>query len=381
VARSKYPSINNISNGAQNIDFWRIIDITTSSTNLSTDIVDAPTGTQNLVLDFIISPGAVETLQRIWFRINSGTAVEGTDIPNAGLKLYYENAPGDGYSGSESSAQLYGDYNGNSTSNQEWGHDALAAIPIPTGGLRCYLVVNDLAATVNTSHTASFSIMSDGISLSNGMVRIDETISGGGAVPLPVELTSFSASVKNKAVNLVWHTATEVNNYGFEIEKTSPRPSPYQGEGGEAGRGWVKVGFVKGSGNSNSANEYSYTDKTVATGKYIYRLKQIDNDGKYEYSKEVEVDLGKPTTFALNQNYPNPFNPTTSIEYSVVGSQYVSLKVFNVLGKEVAVLVNEKQEPGVYTVNFSSANLSGGVYLYRLQAGDFVQTKKMILLK
>ena len=201
------------------------------------------------------------------------------------------------------------------------------------------------------------------------------------AVPLPVELTSFSASVKNKAVNLVWHTATEVNNYGFEIEKTSPRPSPYQGEGGEAGSGWVKVGFVKGSGNSNSANEYSYTDKTVATGKYIYRLKQIDNDGKYEYSKEVEVDLGKPTTFALNQNYPNPFNPTTSIQYSVIGSQYVSLKVFNVLGKEVAVLVNEKQEPGVYTVNFSSANLSGGVYLYRLQAGDFVQTKKMILLK
>ena len=199
--------------------------------------------------------------------------------------------------------------------------------------------------------------------------------------PLPVELTSFYASIKNKSVNLVWHTATEVNNYGFEVEKTSPRPSPYQGEGGEAGRGWVKVGFVKGSGNSNSANEYSYTDKTVATGKYIYRLKQIDNDGKYEYSKEVEVDLGKPTTFALNQNYPNPFNPTTSIEYSVVGSQYVSLKVFNVLGKEVAVLVNEKQEPGVYTVNFSSANLSGGVYLYRLQAGDFVQTKKMILLK
>ena len=204
---------------------------------------------------------------------------------------------------------------------------------------------------------------------------------GGSNFPLPVELTSFSASIKNKSVNLVWHTATEVNNYGFEIEKTSPRPSPYQGEGGEAGSGWVKVGFVKGSGNSNSANEYSYTDKTVATGKYIYRLKQIDNDGKYEYSKEVEVDLGKPTTFALNQNYPNPFNPTTSIEYSVVGSQYVSLKVFNVLGKEVAVLVNEKQEPGVYTVNFSSANLSGGVYLYRLQAGDFVQTKKMILLK
>ena len=190
--------------------------------------------------------------------------------------------------------------------------------------------------------------------------------------PLPVELTSFSASVKNKSVNLVWHTATEINNYGFEIEKRQSSIANSQ---------WSKVGFVNGNGNSNSANEYSYTDKTVTSGKYTYRLKQIDNDGQYEYSKEVEVDLGKPTTFALNQNYPNPFNPSTSIQYSLVGSQYVSLKVFNVLGKEVALLVNEKQEPGTYTVDFTSANLSGGAYFYRLQAGEFVQTKKMILLK
>lgn len=189
---------------------------------------------------------------------------------------------------------------------------------------------------------------------------------------VPVELTSFSASVKNKSVNLVWHTATEVNNFGFEIEKRQSSTANSQ---------WSKVGFVNGNGNSNSAKEYSFTDKTVTSGKYTYRLKQIDNDGQFEYSKEVEVDLGKPTTFALNQNYPNPFNPSTSIQYSVVGSQYVSLKVFNVLGKEVAVLVNEKQEPGTYTVDFTSANLSGGAYFYRLQAGDFVQTKKMILLK
>ncbi|MDP1994470.1 MAG: T9SS type A sorting domain-containing protein, partial [Ignavibacteria bacterium] len=177
---------------------------------------------------------------------------------------------------------------------------------------------------------------------------------------------------KNKSVNLVWHTATEVNNFGFEIEKRQSSMVNSQ---------WSKVGFVNGNGNSNSPNEYSYTDKTATTGKYAYRLKQIDNDGQYKYSKEVEVDLGKPTTFALNQNYPNPFNPSTSIQYSVVGSQYVSLKVFNVLGKEVALLVNEKQEPGTYTVDFTSANLSGGAYFYRLQAGEFMQTKKMILLK
>lgn len=191
--------------------------------------------------------------------------------------------------------------------------------------------------------------------------------------PLPVELTSFSASVQNKTVNLTWHTATEVNNYGFEVERISNE---------ELGiRNWNKVGFVNGAGNSNSPKEYSFTDKSAASGKYLYRLKQLDNDGQYSYSKEVEVDLGSPTAFALEQNYPNPFNPTTSIQYSVVRSQNVTIKVFNVLGKEVAVLVNEKQEPGTYTVEFSTANLASGTYIYRMQAGEFVQTKKMIVLK
>ena len=194
-----------------------------------------------------------------------------------------------------------------------------------------------------------------------------------GQAPLPVELTSFSASVQNKTVNLTWHTATEVNNYGFEVERISNE---------ELGiRNWNKVGFVNGAGNSNSPKEYSFTDKSAASGKYLYRLKQLDNDGQYSYSKEVEVDLGSPTAFALEQNYPNPFNPTTSIQYSVVGSQNVTIKVFNVLGKEVAVLVNEKQEPGTYTVEFSTANLASGTYIYRMQAGEFVQTKKMIVLK
>jgi hypothetical protein len=231
--------------------------------------------------------------------------------------------------------------------------------------------------TANLGGTSGVSIKS--IGFGTGVVAADQNLifdliqfTDNPPSPLPVELTSFSASVKNKTVNLVWHTATEVNNYGFEIEKRQASIANSQ---------WNKVGFVNGNGNSNSAKAYSFTDNTVSTGLYLYRLKQIDNDGKYAYSNEVEADLGKPTTFALNQNYPNPFNPSTSIQYSVVSNLHVSLKVFNVLGKEVAVLVNEKQEPGTYNVDFSAANLSGGAYFYRLQAGEFVQTKKMIVLK
>lgn len=194
--------------------------------------------------------------------------------------------------------------------------------------------------------------------------------------PLPVELTSFSALTKNKTVNLTWHTATEVNNYGFEIQKSNVKTQNSNVE-----TQWSKVGFVNGAGNSNAAKEYNFTDRSVPTGKYLYRLKQLDNDGQYEYSKEIEVDLGMPTEFALEQNYPNPFNPSTSIQYSVVSSQNVVLKIFNVIGKEVAVLVNEKKEPGTYTVDFSAANLASGTYLYRLQTGEFVQTKKMVILK
>ncbi len=207
---------------------------------------------------------------------------------------------------------------------------------------------------------------------------------GNNASALPVELTSFSALVQNKTVDLTWQTATEVNNYGFEVERTSHRPSPYKGEGvpiDRDGRGWVKVGFVNGSGNSNSPKEYSFMDKTASSGLYVYRLKQIDNDGKYTYSKEVEVALGMPTEFSLAQNYPNPFNPTTSLQYAVSSKQFVTIKVFDMLGREVAVLVNGEKEPGTYIAEFSTTGLASGMYIYRMQAGGFVQTKKMVILK
>jgi len=207
-----------------------------------------------------------------------------------------------------------------------------------------------------------------------------------GGSPLPVELTSFTASVSGGKVTLNWQTATEVNNYGFEIERTSPRPSP-QGEGGEAGRGWENIGFVAGHGNSNSVKEYLFVDGNVSNGKVSYRLKQIDNDGKYEYSKEIEIDLGTPNEFSLSQNYPNPFNPSTTIRYSIPNviageaKQSVVLKVYDILGNVVATLVNEQKSAGNYEVKFNASNLSSGIYFYKLQSGSFVQTKKFILIK
>ncbi len=205
-----------------------------------------------------------------------------------------------------------------------------------------------------------------------------------GVVPppaLPVELSTLSASIVGSSIKLNWKTETEVNNYGFDVERTSPSPSPYQGEGGEAGRGWEKIGFVNGNGNSNSPKNYSFEDKNVLSGKYSYRLKQIDNDGKFEYSKEIEVNLGAPKKFELSQNYPNPFNPATTIRFSLPEAGNVKLTLFNILGQEVKTLVNEFKESGVHTINFNASELNSGVYIYKIEAGSFVQTRKMTLIK
>ena len=192
--------------------------------------------------------------------------------------------------------------------------------------------------------------------------------------PLPVELTSFTAVVNKNSVELKWHTATEVNNYGFEVERIRNY---------ELGiRNWEKIGFVNGNGNSNSSKDYSFVDKTNSKGKYAYRLKQIDNDGKYKYSKEVEVDLGTPKEFLLAQNYPNPFNPSTVIKFVVSENGKAVLKVYNTLGSEVTTLFNGNALANqVYEVNFNAANLPSGVYFYKLQLGNKLSIKKMLLLK
>jgi hypothetical protein len=193
--------------------------------------------------------------------------------------------------------------------------------------------------------------------------------------PLPVELSHFSATVLEQGVYLKWRTETEVSNYGFEIEKSQKSIVKSQTE-------WTKIGFVQGHGNSNSPKNYSFTDY-VKSGKYSYRLKQIDTDGKFEYSKVIEVDAGKmPDGFVLGQNYPNPFNPSTTIQFAVAESQSAELKIFDLLGNEVATLFNSIAEGGkVYEVVFNAENLSSGIYIYRLETPQKTENRKMLLIK
>ena len=141
------------------------------------------------------------------------------------------------------------------------------------------------------------------------------------------------------------------------------------------------MGFVPGTGTTTQMHSYSYTDENVSAGDYSYRLKQVDFDGSFEYSQVVEAVVGGAYEFALEQNYPNPFNPSTNIKYSLKAKSYVELKVINLLGEEVKTLVSEEQQAGSYTINFDASSLASGIYFYTLKAGDFVSTKKMILLK
>jgi len=186
---------------------------------------------------------------------------------------------------------------------------------------------------------------------------------------VPVELISFIAEVSNKNVILSWITATEINNYGFEIERK------------QSGVDWAKIGFIQGNGTTIKENIYNYADENIETGEYYYRLKQIDYDGSFEYSTELEVVIEIFYDFNLEQNYPNPFNPGTSINYSIREKGLVNLKVFDILGKEVAVLINENQGAGNYSVQFNASNLPSGIYFYKITLGNYTATKKLILLK
>ncbi len=208
----------------------------------------------------------------------------------------------------------------------------------------------------------------------------------GNLYPIPVELISFNSSVKNNDVTLTWLTATETNNSVFQIER-SKKPDARS-------EVWQSIEFISGNGTTTKPHTYSYTDKNLSAGKYLYRLKQIDFDGTFEYSKTVEAEILSPNEFILEQNYPNPFNPSTKIRYSIptpsssiplikerneVG--FVTLKVYDILGNEIATLVNEYKPAGSYEVEFNSHQLAGGIYFYQLKTDNFIETKKMVYLK
>jgi hypothetical protein len=189
---------------------------------------------------------------------------------------------------------------------------------------------------------------------------------------IPVELAGFSAVALNDGVKLEWSTASELNNNGFEIERSLNNQAEF-----------VTIGFVEGNGTTTKINNYSYTDRLELAGTraVFYRLKQIDFDGTFSYSNVVSIDVNIANGFVLNQNYPNPFNPSTTISYSVATDAFVSLKVYDFLGKEVNTLVNETMLAGIYEVTFDASDLPSGTYFYTLRTGDFISTKKMMIVK
>jgi hypothetical protein len=189
-------------------------------------------------------------------------------------------------------------------------------------------------------------------------------------VVVPVELTSFNATIKNAGVQLEWTTATEINNMGFEIQRNQSAE-------------WETIGFVEGSGTTSEITFYQFFNdlsEFSSSMKLNYRLKQIDLNGVFSYSNIVEVDF-LLEDYSLSQNYPNPFNPSTIISFSLTRSTFVTLKIYNVLGNEITTLVNELIPGGNHQIEFNASGLSSGIYLYTITAEDFVETKKMILIK
>jgi len=191
--------------------------------------------------------------------------------------------------------------------------------------------------------------------------------------PIPVELTGFNANIAGESVMLAWATATETNNKGFEVERSTDNFN------------FESITFIDGNGTTSEKHNYSYRDHNVVSGKYYYRLKQIDFDGTAHYSDIVEVEF-MPVEFSLGQNYPNPFNPSTQIKFALPVASKVKLTLYNMLGQEVMTLVNEKMNLGLHEVKLNASRLSSGVYIYAIEAKgedgrNFNETRKMMLLK
>lgn len=230
-----------------------------------------------------------------------------------------------------------------------------------------------------------FSGNSEPTSLGDDLVNFEEnplmidTLSQTFDAVVPVELTAFTAAVVGNDVSLVWITATETKNFGFDIQRKLIESDS-----------WEKINFVKGNSTTTTPVRYEYTDENLAAGAYNYRLKQIDTNGSFEFSPIITVEVGLPKTFALNQNFPNPFNPSTTINYQIStansSATETTLAIFNILGTQVLTLVNEEQGPGFYSVVWNGKNREGlqapsGVYIYQLTAGRFKETKKMLFVQ
>jgi hypothetical protein len=274
--------------------------------------------------------------------------------------------PGGGVAGDMYSTNMVFFVGGQSPySNQACGYDPVTDTyiqypnkPTPLGNIGNFVSGNNMMYVMG-GYDGSYNLTCEGMEYT--------------MIPVPVELASFTAEVFEGSVELTWITATETNNQGFEVQRKSESE-------------FETLAFINGNGTTTETHVYSYTDRNVKAGTYSYRLKQVDFDGTFEYSNVIEADVQSPAIFSLEQNYPNPFNPSTTINFRLAADSKVNLKIFNVLGQEVATLLNNNFVAGSHTVNFNASGLNSGVYMYRIEATgidgtNFTSVKKMILTK
>ncbi|MBE2219450.1 MAG: T9SS type A sorting domain-containing protein [Ignavibacteria bacterium] len=224
-----------------------------------------------------------------------------------------------------------------------------------------------------TGTTSDPSVNRSGMNLAN----INETFFVGAtsSSTLPVTMASFTSSVRLNNAALSWSTSSELNNSGFDVERS------------ENGSTWIKTGFVKGNGTTSTVSSYSFTDLNLRTGKYYYRLKQIDFNGNFEYHNLAEaVIIGKPLNSEVFQNYPNPFNPVTNISFALAEDSFVKLTVYDAAGREVKKLIDGNLTAGYNTLSFDASGIASGVYFYRLESAGssgvkFIKIMKMLVVK
>jgi hypothetical protein len=293
--------------------------------------------------------------------IGTARPISGTFVESDGT----DNTTGNGY------AQFYSDYV-NGVANA-WGTIIPNTLPNGIRRIEERRLFNSPALA--PGDLVNFNTWPSGytgtVNPSGGTTSIDY-----GNAPLPVELSSFTSNIITRDVKLNWTTASENNNAGFEILRSA------QNDNGS----WTKVGYVTGNGTKTTPTNYSFEDKNLNTGKYNYRLKQIDYNGNFEYFNLAgEVEIGVPKKFDISQNYPNPFNPTAKIDFDLPFDSKVSMKLYDISGREVMTLVNEQKSAGYYTVQMNGNNLSSGMYFYRIIAEGngqkYVMTKKAVLIK
>ena len=241
-----------------------------------------------------------------------------------------------------------------------------ASTPLPDSTTFGHLVIDKPSGTIQLLSDVAVDLT---FTETNGTLDVNGNTFWVNGSPMPVELSSFSAVILENGIKLKWRTETEVSNYGFEILRQAQNDR------------WSSLGFVEGHGNTNSPKEYSFIDDNVLSGKYSYRLKQIDNDGTFEYSKVIEIDADAPVGYKLSQNYPNPFNPATTIKFNLPESKVVKIVVYDILGTAVKTLVDEFKEAGIHTINFNASEFASGTYVYRIETSNYVDIKKMLLIK